>query len=488
MENGSKSAVSVIIPNYRGEELLPHCLESVISQDTEVPFEVVVVDDGSDDGSIDLVAGRYPRVRLLANRRNRGPAAAKNLGAAASRGEYLAFLDNDVELQPGWMEAMIGRLGAGDESVGACASHLLLNSCGRMLNSTGGMVNLLGYAWDRGIFNPDSGSYSYKSRVMYACSAAMMVKKRVFEEVGGFDERLRYPYEDTDLGWRMNIYGYEVLYEPNAVARHLLSSTMGENWLRNLYLYERNRLRSVIKNMEPETLGWIRRELAFWLVHRTRAEMGNGLGPCRRILLPLWMARALGWNLLFLPGTLGRRAEIARHRRVKDAELIDAGVLSPQIGEPPISKDPRSQGHGSRTGAESRPLPRRINMAREKDGALGDGWYEREVDVRGTAFRWTGERATVRLRGGRKGRVIIRTVMAHPDEFSRVSLKVNGHPVSTFEVPNDYHLHRIPVPGEVGPGPWEVELRVLNPFLPRETLGIEDHRKLGVAVSAIEAG
>ena len=97
----------MVIPNYRGEELLPTCLDSVMAQPGRIPFEVIVVDDGSDDGSIELVAERYPEIKLLVNRRNVGPAAAKNLGAAASRGKYIAFLDNDVELQPGWMEAML---------------------------------------------------------------------------------------------------------------------------------------------------------------------------------------------------------------------------------------------------------------------------------------------------------------------------------------------------------------------------------------------
>jgi GT2 family glycosyltransferase len=259
MNDIERPLASIIIVNYRGEKLLPPCLDSVLAQAVQFPYEIIVVDDSSDDGSIELLESRYPQARVVANRKNRGPAAAKNIGAAQARSEYIAFLDNDVELHPDWLRNMMARLQGGDEKLGACASHILLNGYGSVLNSTGGMINLLGYAWDRGIFTEDSQTYFYSPDVMYACSAAMLMKKSILDEVGGFDERFRYLFEDADLGWRMNIYGYKVAYEPRALARHLLSSTMGDKRLRNLYLYERNRLRALLKNMEGNTLKLIRK-------------------------------------------------------------------------------------------------------------------------------------------------------------------------------------------------------------------------------------
>lgn len=487
MATNHKPRASVIIANYQGEELLPPCLESVISQETGAPYEIIVVDDGSNDGSVELVSRRYPQVRLVVNHRNRGPAAAKNIGAGEARGEYIAFLDNDVELHRGWLEAMLGRLSREDERVGACASHMLLNGYHSILNSTGGMINLLGYAWDRGIFKADSDSYSYNTRVMYACSAAMMVRKRVFEEVGGFDERFCYLFEDADLGWRMNIYGYQVVYEPQAVVKHLLSSTMGKKWLRNLYLYERNRLRASIKNMEADTLKCVHREMSYWFTHRMYKEMDNGLDFRQKVLLPLRMTQALGWNLVFLPGTLVQRRQIGRHRVISDCQLMSEGILCAQIGDPPIGEDPRLKMNDAQPAGAVRSLPRKVCMTRERDGVLGPGWHEREVDVRGVAFRWTGEKATVFLRsGGKRNYIYLRTVMAHPLGLTQVSLKVNGRPISTFEVPNHPHQHKIPVPQDIGPGPWEVELHVLNPFRPRETLQVEDQRTLGIAVASLK--
>jgi GT2 family glycosyltransferase len=482
-----KPLASVIIVNYRGEEILPACLDSVMSQETDFPFEVIVVDDDSDDGSVDLVESRYPGVELVVNRRNRGPAAAKNTGAGVARSEFLAFLDNDVELHPHWLSTMLAGITRPEDDLGACASHILLNGYGSMLNSTGGMINLLGYAWDRGIFMQDSDTYSYSPKVMYACSAAMMARKRVFDEVGGFDERFRYLFEDADLGWRMNIYGYRVAYEPRAIVKHMLSSTMGNRRLRNLYLYERNRLRALAKNMERETLGMVRRELAYWLGQRIRAELENGLSSWQKLILPLRMAQALAWNLAWMPDTLRGRRVIARHRVVPDRLLITRGVLSPQIGEPPIGEDPRIAVKETGPETSGRALPRKATMSRMKEGVLGPGWYDREVDVKGVPFRWTGERATFYLKaGGKRRNLSLRTVMANPAGLTQVSVRINNRLVSTFEVPNLYHAHDIPLPGDLEPGVWEIELQVNNPFRPRDVLRVEDQRLLGIAVASMQ--
>ena len=116
MVSGEKPLASVIIANYRGEDLLPSCLDSVVGQVVDFPFEIIVVDDNSDDASVELVASRYPQVEVVVNRRNKGPAAAKNIGASAANSEFIAFLDNDVELDPNWLSHMYNRVaGSGDD-------------------------------------------------------------------------------------------------------------------------------------------------------------------------------------------------------------------------------------------------------------------------------------------------------------------------------------------------------------------------------------
>ncbi|MBC7253178.1 MAG: glycosyltransferase family 2 protein [Actinobacteria bacterium] len=474
--------VSYVIPSYRGEDLLPRCLDSVLSQRGGVRREVIVVDDASDDGTVPLLRRDYPQVKVLVNRRNRGPAEAKNVGARQARGDFLAFLDNDVEVHPDWEEAMLDRFRREDSTLGACASRLLFVDPPGRINSAGGMVNLLGHAWDRGYLEDDSSFPHHPVEVIYACSAAMMVRGDVFRLTGGFDERLRYPFEDTDLGWRMNLYGYRILYEPRAKARHRWNTTMGGRSTYNKYLYERNRMRSVLKNMEGATLRWLAPEYLYLFLYQVREEGRDA--PSRRGKWISWllMARVVAWNLAHLPDTLRRRREIASRRKVSDGRLVHLGLLQPQVGNPPNHRSPAGKAGRLREG-KGVSYPRRMIVGRKGEEALGEGWYEREEDGRGVAFRWTQERARVFLspKGGEK-ELRIRTLMGHPREKTRAVVRLNGDHATEIEVPNRGCLHRLPLPAGRDPGVWEVEIQVLNPFRPREVLGVEDLRKLGMAV------
>ena len=481
--------VSFVIPNYQGEGLLPACLGSIYSQETDAPYEIIMVDDCSSDGSAALISRRYPEVRLVVNRRNRGCAASKNIGAAQARGEYIAFLDNDVELDPRWLEAMVGRFEREGDGLGVCASHILVNGYSSLLNSTGGLINLLGYAWDRGIFGRDTDSYSRNTQVMWACAAAMIVRRSIFEEVGGFDSAYEYLFDDVDLGWRMNIFGYHVAYEPRAIAFHHQNTVQGWKLVRRLQLYERNRLRNLLKNMQGETLRWIRGELVHNFLHRVRRELDNGnLSLLMRLSLVPRMVQALLWNAVHLRDTLRLKREVEARRKLTDRQLMDRGVLCPFLGDPYIMEDPRLERPLDRPPGRLKDLGGKVLMSSDMDGSLGPGWHAREVDARGAYFRWTDSRAVVRLRV-KKGKrcLILHSVMAHPEGASQASIRVNGRLISTFEIPNRPHRQKIELPPHLQPGDWEVEVAVANPFTPLEVLGIEDHRRLGVAVTRIEA-
>lgn len=478
--------VSYVIPSYRGRDLLTPCLRSVLSQSSTAGREIIVVEDASGDGSAELVRENFPEVLLVINRRNLGPAAAKNVGAARARGRFIAFLDNDVELFPDWEEAMLDRFRREGGDLAACASRLLSPETAGSINGAGGMINLLGHAWDRGF--PDEGGclFQYPIPVSYACTAAMMVRREALQEVGGFDERLRYAYEDADLGWRLNLLGYRVLYEPRASAWHCRNTTLGGGMPFNKYHYERGRLRSWVKNLEGETLKWLGREYLSWFFHQLRSESEKALSPRERWSVRVRMLEALAWNLLFLPDTLRQRARVVSTRRRTDGELIRLGLLHPRVGNPPNHAPPRGK-DGRLFSASRDAYPRRVVMGRKGEGGLLEGWYEREKDGTGLVYRWTDKRARAFLRSRTGGKeLVLRTRMGHPEGGSRAVIRVDGEEVGIIEVPNRVTLHRLGLPRGERNGAREVVIEVLNPFLPREVLGVEDLRNLGIAVISLE--
>ncbi len=474
--------VSYVITNYRGEDILPRCLDSVLSQEVDVTREIIVVDDASDDGSVALLRRDYPQVKVVESGRNKGCSGARNLGARAAAGDFIAFLDNDVELQPGWTRAMLDRFAREDESLGACASHILFMHPPERINSAGGMMNLLGHAWERGRAQEDAAFSRYPLRVIYPCGAAFMVRRSVLEEVGWFDERLSCAYDDVDIGWRMNLFGYRILYEPRAEARHRVNTTLGGGTPFNKYQYERNRLRSMLKNMEGKTLRLLAGEYLYWFLHQTAWEARRA--PSLRSACRLWMnmCRAVGWNLVFLPDTLHRRREIASRRKVSDRDLLRGGILQAQVGAPPSPVPPVLKEGRMRREGEG-PYPRKLVMGKRGEEALREGWHEREKDGRGLTFRWTQERARVLLQGrGKEKELRIFTIMGHPHREARALVRLNGNGPTEIRVSNQPRLHHITLPREDHSKLWEVEIQALDPFSPREALEMEDLRRLGIAV------
>ncbi len=238
--------VSVIILNYNGIQFLQDCIESVMAQ-TYPNVEVVVVDNGSTDGSQDFVRTRFPSVLLVQNSSNLGFAEGNNRGAAAASGDALFFLNNDTRMSPDALEWAVRTLTTGG-SVGIVAPKLLLAGSPDKLNSAGGRCDIFGYAEDRGIFERDVGQYDRTGEVFYACGAALLVWASLYRNAGGFDPSYFIYYEDVDLCWRLRLQGCVVAFSPRAVVYHKYGATVPRTTLRRLRLVERNRLASMLSN------------------------------------------------------------------------------------------------------------------------------------------------------------------------------------------------------------------------------------------------
>ena len=242
----SAKLVSVVVVNYGRAELLRACLQSLLEQ-TWPRLEILVVDNGSQDHSADVVSSFADRgIRLLALTENRGFAAAVNLGVRECRGELVALLNNDAVASPEWIEQLVSGTGASPET-GICASKILFYGTG-VIDKAGHLIFPDGQNRGRGTGERDRGQYDRTQEVLAADGCAALYRKEVLEQVGGFDESFFAYAEDADLGLRARWLGWRCLYVPGAVVHHHHSSTLGPYSPRKIYWVERNRLWLALKN------------------------------------------------------------------------------------------------------------------------------------------------------------------------------------------------------------------------------------------------
>jgi GT2 family glycosyltransferase len=244
------SFVSVIIPNLDGENLLPICLESLRKQ-TFQDFDITVVDNGSKDGSLGLLKIEYPEVKIISLGRNYGFAFAVNRGIEVTEGEFISLLNNDIELDSKWLEELHRALMEHSE-VGACGPKLMryrererINIVGIRLNSTG-EVEIIGAG------ELDQGQYGERRYVFGVNAGASLYRRRMFEEIGLFDEAFFASFEDVDLSFRAQLAGYKALYVPTAIGYHMVGETIKRKRYFPTYLNNRNKILFLWKNMPAE--------------------------------------------------------------------------------------------------------------------------------------------------------------------------------------------------------------------------------------------
>ncbi|MHB0856755.1 MAG: glycosyltransferase family 2 protein [Anaerolineae bacterium] len=216
---------SVIIPNWNGMGLLRPCLNSLRRQ-TIRDFEVIVVDNASTDGSQAALAEEYPEVRVLAQTRNLGFAAGCNAGIAAALGDVLVMLNNDTEVDPAWLAALVDALDRYPEA-GSAASRIMLFDNRRVLHSAGDLYQSNGLPNSRGVWQPYGPPYDVEEPVFGGCGGAVAYRRAMLEDVGLFEEAFFMYCEDVDLNWRAQLAGWPCIYVPQAVVYHHLSATGG---------------------------------------------------------------------------------------------------------------------------------------------------------------------------------------------------------------------------------------------------------------------
>ena len=231
--------VTVIIVTWNGRQHLEPCLEALAAQ-TRRDFEVIVVDNASTDGTVELLRESYPHVRLLCNADNLGFAVANNQGIRASSAPFVATLNNDTIPDPEWLAALLRSFESAeaDSRLGAVASKMVFADAPHVVNSCGIALDPAGIAWDLWGGRP-AQLVDRPREVFGACAGAALYRRGMLDDVGLFDEDFFAYFEDLDLAWRALQRGWRCVLAPDAVVRHHHSGTLGEGSPVKRYLLAR---------------------------------------------------------------------------------------------------------------------------------------------------------------------------------------------------------------------------------------------------------
>ncbi len=308
---------SIVIPNWNGAHHLPVCLDALRAQ-TYPHLEVILVDNGSTDGSLVLVAEQYPEVQLLALDRNLGLTGGNNAGFGAAQGEILISLNNDTESDARFVEALVHAL-LEHPLAGMAAAKMLLFDRRDTIHSAGDGYRTNGIPFNRGVWQRDEGQFDEPGWIFGGCGGAVAYRRAMVDDVSSslsipFDPSFFMYCEDVDLNWRSQLAGWQCWYAPQAVVYHKLSAT-GGGPLASFYT-GRNTLWVIAKNVPGGLLAkyWPGIFRAQWAI--TREALHAWRGKAARARLRGQLAGLLGW-----PRMLRKRRVIQRSRRVTDRYL-----------------------------------------------------------------------------------------------------------------------------------------------------------------------
>jgi GT2 family glycosyltransferase len=322
------------VVNWNRRDLLQACLQSLKRQQINQPVEVVVVDNGSNDGSPEMVLnerGNNPLIRVVLNRENRGFCAANNQGFAASDTEFVALLNNDAEAEPGWLAALASAF-EGRPDVGMAASKILVHEDPARIDKVGHLIYPDGQNRGRGTGELDRGQYDRIEEVLWPDGCAAMYRRSMLDQIrldqiGGFDEDFFAYADDAELGLRARIAGWKCLYMPGAVVRHHRGATLGLRSSRRLELIERNRVLLAVK-LFPWSLLWLngfyyamRLGAGAWAALRGQGEVGKFPGLGGKLQAALALLKGDLAALRLIPRMLAKRRAMERIRKLSPREV-----------------------------------------------------------------------------------------------------------------------------------------------------------------------
>lgn len=311
------SIVSVHISDFACRErlnYLTNCIKS-LERSTYRDFEIIVVFDQSTIKDAGHVSHNFPHVKVMVCEEKIGVTESRNLGAKFGRGDYLIFLDEDTKAEPTWLEKLMNAVQCAPPEAGIFGSFEVPYDEEVGYDGVKGTCDILGGVWDeRNIKREIHPKYSHFETLGFA----LLIKREVFEKIGGYDERFGLFGPELDLCWRARLAGYDVVYVRSAVVHHHVGITKNYYQPRKVYLLERNTLMTLIKNYSQKTLilvlplavAQLISEIMFFVLVG-RPDLGSA------------GAKAILWNLRHIKENWVWHLRTQQFRRVPDKKIMN---------------------------------------------------------------------------------------------------------------------------------------------------------------------
>lgn len=330
-----KPLVSIIIVNHNGYHLLKDCLNSILNNRYS-NYEIIIVDNGSQDQSISKIKKDFQKylkkITLISLKKNLGPSVARNLAFKKSQGNIIAFLDNDTKVDPNWITETLPYF-AKNPKLGIVQSKLILMDNPKKLDYVGEWLGTLGFLHSVGTYGEtDHHQYDKTKYILAAKSAGMFIHRQAFIDAGGFDSDYFIFMEESDLGWRTWLQGYQNTLAPKSIVYHKFSSSKTildpkfNNYLVRFH-GTKNHLQTLIKNLSPiylikilpiNLILWFFLGIYFLLTGNFRSAINTYKG--------------INWNLIHLKQILLKRKIIQKSRLVTDKTLFQKYHLLKKTG------------------------------------------------------------------------------------------------------------------------------------------------------------
>lgn len=315
--------ISVIITNYNGRKHLKECLGS-LERIEYGNYEIILVDNASTDGSAEFAKTILPTIKVIPLHKNYGFAEGCNIGVQEAKGEFIVFLNNDTRVDSEWLSELVNATKIYGEN-NIYSSKVLFYDPPHNINTIGGLITPMGSGLDINFGKPDVEEFNQVRYIGSPSGCSMLLKRSVFQGMGGFDKDYFAFLEDVDFGWRCWLAGYKTYYIPTSVVYHKYGSTGGkrESPFR-VFNIQKNHLSNMLKNFSLRNLiPGFTISIIFDLIRIfTFLIKGN---------FDLISAIFRG-NYIFLkdlPGTLAKRKYIQENRKLSDKEMVEMGLISP---------------------------------------------------------------------------------------------------------------------------------------------------------------